>query len=143
MSLSSHCWIMPLTNGRGGEMGTGPGVHNAYNWDSTKPGCGAYKESNIYREQSGPSMPRQTATTSIAAHPRSHWPLLYGHYPAANYMHYMHHWPNMVPEAPKRKRSAPKRKSPEKRKKPTKNPVKKTAVKRKKPTATRKSHAKK
>ena len=126
MSLSSHCWIMPLTNGRGGEMGTGPGVHNAYNWDSTKPGCGAYKESNIYREQSGPSLPRQAA-------PTSNWPLLYGHYPAHYYM--MHHWPHMVPEAPKRKRSAPKRKSPAK--KPAKKPVKKT-VKRKKPTATRK-----
>jgi hypothetical protein len=40
----------------------------------------------------------------------------------------------MVPEAPKRKRSAPKRKPV---KKPAKKPVKKT-VKRKKPTATRK-----
>ena len=135
MSLLSHCWISPLTDGRGGEMGTGPGVHNAYNWDSAKPGCGAYKESNIYREQSGPSMPRQVAA------PRSNWPLLYMHYPA-HYMHYMHHWPHMTPVAPKRKRSAPKRKSPVKRK-PTKKPVKKTSVKRKKPAATRKSRAKK
>ena len=46
----------------------------------------------------------------------------------------MHHLPYMVPEAPKRKRSAPKRKPV---KKPAKKPVKKT-VKRKKPTATRK-----
>jgi len=57
------------------------------------------------------------------------------HYPAHYYM--MPRWP-LVPEAPRRKRSAPKRKPAKKPvRKPAKKPVKKT-VKRKKPTATRK-----
>ena len=134
----SNCWRVPLDSG---------GVASFHNWDTARPGClnfnrGADLSLLNIPVSEGPvrypgAMPahapaRVTASSTSSA---SNWPLMYRHYPAHYYM--MPHWP-LIPEAPRRKRSAPKRKPAKKPvRKPAKKPVKKT-VKRKKPTATRK-----